>query len=164
MGDADTDVRPPYVNTDELSTLRMFLAYLRETIIRKAEGVSEEDAHRPGIGVGSGTSLAWLLAHLADAELNWFEWFYTGTAELREEVDAGRTVPELIAAYRAATARVDAIIDAYPDLERQGVQTWEGLEAPPTLRWILVHTIEETARHAGHADILREQIDGATGR
>ena len=156
--ESETDLRVPFTATDELTTLRMFLHHQRESVIRKAEGLSDEDAHRPG--VGSGTSLAWLIAHLADVEANWFEWFYTGTAEFREDEGANAG---LISRYRAAIARADELVEKYPDLERQGVQSWEGLTTPPNLRWVLTHMIEETARHAGHADILREQIDGSTG-
>jgi hypothetical protein len=58
--------------------------------------------------------------------------------------------------------QVDAIIDAAPDLEVMCADT--GTESPVNLRWALMHLLEETARHAGHADILRELIDGDTGR
>ena len=66
------------------------------------------------------------------------------------------------AAYRAMIARCNAIV-AGADLETQAlVRRPDGVA--PTLRWILVHMIEETSRHAGHADIIREQIDGVVGR
>ena len=59
-------------------------------------------------------------------------------------------------------ARVDEVVDAAPDLDAFCADT--GAESPVTLRWVLMHLLEETARHAGHADILRELIDGQTGR
>lgn len=160
------DLRPPPIVADEKATLHAFLRYLREAVIAKLDGLSEEQARMPG--VQSGTSLMWLVKHLRTAELNWFVWAYT--AEVEEMWDRfpavtdGDTVADLVAAYRAASRRVDDVIDACADLNAPGPRIVNDGEPAPTLRWILVHTIEETARHAGHADILREQIDGTTGR
>ncbi|WP_198545877.1 mycothiol transferase [Actinacidiphila yeochonensis] len=118
-------------------------------------------------GVESGTSLTGLLRHLAAVELNWFVWSYegTGTEPLDDAVAAGPadTVAEAVAAYRAAVRRADAVVDACDDLARPGARSLRET-APPSMRWVLVHMIEETARHAGHADILRELYDGAVGR
>ena len=66
------------------------------------------------------------------------------------------------AAYRSTWSRVDAVVTAAPDLDLPCQQPGEGV--PVNLRWVLMHLLEETARHAGHADILRELIDGQTGR
>jgi uncharacterized damage-inducible protein DinB len=144
-------------------------------VIRKAEGMPDAAARAPR--VPSGTSLTGLLRHLAAVELNWFVWSYEGLGEEpwddepwddehRTEgsgAGAGTTVAEAVAAYRAAARRADAVVDACDDLSRPGARSLRET-APPSLRWILVHMIEETARHAGHADILRELYDGATGR
>jgi hypothetical protein len=69
----------------------------------------------------------------------------------------------VLASYREAIADANAIIDTCEDLSQPAPRSARP-QAAPTMRWILVHMIEETGRHAGHADILREQIDGATGR
>jgi hypothetical protein len=74
-----------------------------------------------------------------------------------------RTVESLIAEYREVTAQANDKISAYLDLEAPCARpTRQG--RPPSMRWALAHMIEETGRHAGHMDILRELIDGATGR
>lgn len=159
------DVQPPSINADELTTLRTFLGYMREAVIRKATGLSDEAAHQAR--VTSGTSIAWLLAHLAAVEHNWFVWSYAGQGgddDLHDdETPPTAGVADLIAAYRAAIAEADAVLDAYPDLDRPGNRNLRDHE-PPTLRWVVMHMIEETARHAGHADILRELADDTIGR
>lgn len=166
MAESRGDVRPPAIVADEKSTLHAFLRYLREAVIAKLDGLSEEHARTPG--VDSGTSLMWLVKHLRTAELNWFVWAYEdGVEEMWEPfppVEDGDTITDVVAAYRAASARVDEIIDGCADLDAQGPRIVNEGEPAPTLRWILVHMIEDTARHAGQADILRERIDGATGR
>ncbi len=79
------------------------------------------------------------------------------------DVPAGATADQVVAAYRQACARSDEIVAASEDLSAQAAIANPGEDQPVSLRRILVHMIEETARHGGHADILREQIDGATG-
>ncbi|MFJ9697530.1 DinB family protein [Kitasatospora sp. NPDC101183] len=165
-----SDVRPPSIAADEPTTLLAFLRYLREAVIAKLDGVPEEEARRPG--VGSGTSLLWLVRHLAVVELNWFEWAYAGLGERPEEADqlplGDWTVASAVAAYREAAARADAVVAqavASAGLDRPGARSLRPDDAEgPSMRWVLVHLIEETGRHAGHADILREQLDGAVGR
>ncbi|KPC87384.1 DinB family protein [Streptomyces albus] len=160
------DVRPPRTAGGEKETLVAFLGYLREAVVAKAAGLSDEVGLTPG--VPSGTSLLGLVKHLTRVEHNWFVWAYAGRGGERpldddEPPAAGETAQTLIAAYREAVRASDEIIAACDDLGRPGARALVGTE-PPTLRWILVHMIEETGRHAGHADILREQTDGATGR
>ncbi|MGW3039509.1 DinB family protein [Kitasatospora sp. NPDC001159] len=162
-----TDLRPPSMNADERTTLLAFLDYLREAVIGKVDGVCDEDARRPG--VASGTSLLWLVRHLTVVELNWFEWAYAGLGEEPLETDTvaldGAVLADAVAAYRDAVARSNAVAAAAPDLDRPGVRSLRPDAAEgPSLRWVLVHMIEETGRHAGHADIIREQLDGAIGR
>ncbi|MFE7529207.1 DinB family protein [Kitasatospora sp. NPDC057542] len=162
-----SDVRPPSMNADEPSTLLAFLDYLRAAVIAKLDGISDEDARRPG--VASGTSLLWLVRHLAVVEDNWFTWAYRGVGEEPSESDEvpldGATVAAEVAAYREAIERSDAVAAGAPDLDRPGVRSLRPDDAEgPSLRWVLVHMIEETGRHAGHADIIREQLDGAIGR
>ncbi len=79
------------------------------------------------------------------------------------DVPAGATRDEVVAAYRQACARSDEIVRARPALSAVARIANPGEDQAVSLRRIMVHMIEETARHAGHADILREQIDGAVG-
>ena len=159
------DLRPPEVHAEEKTTLRVFLDYLREAVAAKLAGVDDAQARLPG--VPSGTSLLGLVKHLTAVELNWFVWAYAGAAEARWDdaapPAADETAESLLAAYRAAVRRSNAVVAACADLHRPGARSLRET-APPSMRWILIHMIEETARHAGHADILREWIDGATGR
>jgi hypothetical protein len=161
---SNVDNRPPRVFTDEKTTLVGFLDYLRGCITGKLEGLSPEEARRPM--VPSGTSLLGLAKHLTNVELGWFIWSFAGedielspaSGELTEQ----DTVGSVVAGYRAAVARANAAIAA-GSIDQLAARARRDPEPPP-LRWILVHLLEETARHAGHADILREQIDGSVGR
>ncbi|MDX2919023.1 MULTISPECIES: DinB family protein [Streptomyces] len=159
------DLRPPGLNADEKTTLLTFLDYLRESVLAKTAGVPEPAVRTAG--VPSGTSLLQLLKHLTAVELNWFVWAYAGVgSELGEDegaVTADDTASDVADAYREAIARANEVARACTDLDRPGARSLRETP-PPSMRWVLVHMIEETARHAGHADILREQIDGSTGR
>ncbi|HEY9328824.1 MAG TPA: DinB family protein [Streptomyces sp.] len=159
------DLRPPGLNADEKTTLLTFLDYLRESVLAKAAGVSEPAVRTAG--VPSGTSLLRLIKHLTATELNWFVWAYDGAdgEPWNDEgvVSADDTASDLADAYRAAIVRANEVVLACTDLDRPGARSLRETP-PPSMRWVLVHMIEETARHAGHADILREQIDGSTGR
>lgn len=73
------------------------------------------------------------------------------------------TIANILDAYVASVRQANEVVAACADLDAPGARSARKAE-PPTMRWILVHLIEETARHAGHADILREQIDGSVGR
>ncbi|WP_327681410.1 DinB family protein [Kitasatospora sp. NBC_00458] len=163
-----TDLRPPGIDADEHTTLLTFLTYLRTCVIAKTEGLSDEDARRPA--VASGTSLLWLVRHLTAVELNWFLLAYRGDDVEPWDDDApspgDETVADSVAAYRAAIARADEVIGAAAavGLDRPGVRSLRPNAEAPSMRWLLVHMIEETGRHAGHADIIRELLDGAVGR
>ena len=119
--------------------------------------------------VESGTNLLGLVKHLAWVELWWFA-DYIGGEEVEfpwsEEdrdgdwrVEPDETIASISQLYIDAVIRADTIIAAAADLEVVGKAGPE----PRSLRWVLTHMIDETARHAGHADILRELIDGTTG-
>jgi hypothetical protein len=128
-------------------------------VIRKVSDLPEGVAREPR--VPSGTSPLGLIKHLTGAEAVWLEWAFLGREpfpQLGMEVAESDTVEGCVAAYRAAGARADAIYEALDDLDAVSVRE------DRTLRWILVHTVEETARHAGHMDVMRESIDGAVGR
>ncbi len=156
------DQKPPRLAGDELATLQALLQYQRDSLVRKVTGVSEEDARRSP--VATGTSLLWLTNHMARAESLWILDRFAGQDPIIEddEIGAGDTVRSAVAAYQSTWQRTDAVIAAAPDLAEpcRGA----GDETPVNLRWILMHLLEETARHAGHADVLRELVDGATGR
>jgi uncharacterized damage-inducible protein DinB len=166
--------REPDLIADEPTLLGQFLDYYRATIVRKAEGLTREQlAHRIE---PSTLTLAGLLHHLALVEESWFQERLLGRpmAEPWESVDwaanpdwdfdtAHDHEPEvLIARYEAACERSREAVREVGDLDFVMVATNRRGERM-TLRWILLHMIEETARHAGHADLLRETTDGVTG-
>jgi hypothetical protein len=151
------DSGPPRTGADEKATLVGFLNYLRDAVAAKATGVPEPQV-RTG-GVPSGTNLLGLVKHLTCVERYYFLGERPGDWRRSMRPSPGETIDGVLAGYREAVARANEVIDACPDL------TLPARRGPaPSMRWVLVHMIEETGRHAGHADILREQIDGATGR
>ena len=155
------DLKPPKFSGPETGTLVTFFDYLRDSLIRKAEGVSEEEARWSP--VASGTSLVSLVQHLTAAEVNWFQIRFAGSGSPDPGVplDFELPVSRHVAQYRRAIARDNEIVSSSASLDEPCADPeYAGLN----LRWVLVHMIEETARHAGHADIIREQIDGSTGR
>ena len=161
----DDRPEPPYLG-DETGTLAGFLDFHRATLLWKIEGLDDEQLRRPM--VPSGTSLLGLVKHLAYVERWWFQQVWAGqkvTYPFTDEdpdadwrVEPSETTGEILALYRGECARSREIAAAssldevapHPRGER-------------SRRWILVHMVEETARHNGHADILREQLDGVTG-
>ncbi|MBO0715217.1 MAG: DinB family protein [Acidimicrobiales bacterium] len=154
---------PPRLVADEKETLRQFLDYLRESVIAKASGLEGEQLARRM--VPSGTSLVWLVRHLTRVEMIHLQVSFEGRDVALPPAEAdGGDAPDLIAAYRAAIRESNDIIGRCADLSQLAVRPRgpDGQAMP--LRWTLVHLIEETARHAGHADILREQLDGSVGR
>ena len=165
---ADDRPEPPYVG-GEREMLAGFLDFHRATLRWKLEGLDDEQLRRAM--VPSGTSLLGLVKHLAYVERAWFQGVWAGQevsfpwteedpdADWRIEPD--ETTQDVLDLYDgecdrsraiAATASLDEVIE-HP--RRKG---WK-----LNRRWILAHMVEETARHVGHADILREQLDGATG-
>lgn len=144
---------------DERQTLLALWRYHHESFLRKLDGVSDEDAARRF--VGSDTTLLWLANHLAGGHRTWIVARFLGVADPRPP-DA-TTVADAAARYRESFDEVTRIVDGHSldDLARTLVH---GDSEPVNLRWIVAHLLEETARHAGHADIIRELIDGSTGR
>jgi len=159
--DTKKDVRPPSPADDERSTLLGFLDYLRDAIAGKLEGVPEPQVREPG--VPSGTNLLGLVKHVTAVERFVFlgedakSWPNTFRPTARD------TVESVLADYRATVDRANERILACSDLSQPAAAS-PGRGSSPTMRWALTHMIEETGRHAGHADILREQIDGSIGR
>jgi uncharacterized damage-inducible protein DinB len=151
----------------EKESLHAFLRKQRAVITWKLEGLSDEDLRRPM--VPSGTNLLGLVKHLAAVEYGWFCTTFgrpteplpfddeDENADLR--VNPDETTQDVLDFYRRAQWAADALIEEL-DLEARGT-AWTGDAV--SLRWVLLHMIEETARHAGHADIVREMIDSQTG-
>ena len=157
------DRRTPLNLAGERETLREFLDYLRESLILKVEDLDEESARRST--VPTGTSLLGLIKHLTGVEVAWFQFAFAGlNAPIpSEEIDPTDTVASAVASYRAVSLVNNRIVNECNNLDRLCARALTTPE-PLSLRWLLVHMVEETARHAGHADILREQIDGQIGR
>ena len=158
----------------EADELLFFLDRVREAVVRTVAGLSDDQQRAPG--VQSGTNLAGLLQHLTAMEIYWFQ-----QVSLGRDVDATSTmdVPDnvstddLVVGYRTACAESNRIVRSCDDLSsltrrpaRMPAST--SRDAPPeaprhvSLRSVIIHLTQETARHAGHADILRELIDGET--
>ena len=158
-------VPPPAA--DELSLLRAFLDFQRATLRWKAHGVSDTDARRALLPTSRLLTLAGLIRHLTAVERGWFR-IVLGGESIRDlgggddpkamRVSDSDRLSDLIAAYEVECAEADKVI-ASMDLD--DVARMPG--HAETLRWVMLHMIEETARHNGHADLLRESIDGATG-
>ncbi|HET6988714.1 MAG TPA: DinB family protein [Kribbella sp.] len=148
--------------TAELDQLRATLDGLRAGVLKKLSGLSETDARRST--VDSGTNIAGLVQHLTFAESLWFEEVVAGRKMSRGkrsmQVDPEVTLKILRADYRAACATSDEIIAGIGDPDAPVTRNGKTHD----LRWAILAVIGETARHAGHADIIREQLDGTTGR
>jgi hypothetical protein len=163
---AETQREPvPRVDSGELDTALAFLSFARHCVLKKAEGLSDEQLRR--VLVGSGTCILGLVQHLAEVERYWFGHHVAGGAwdpgqERGMTVPAGRAAADVLAGYRTAIADSDRAIRAAGGPETRFAIPVDGTRH--TLRWVIAHMTSETARHAGHADILREQLDGTTGR
>lgn len=155
------DTPPPRTGNSETEVLRGFLDYLRTSVAAKVDGTPEPQVRTAG--VPSGTNLLGLLNHLTFVERAMFlgasvtDWSATFQAAPAD------SVADIVARYRDAVERANRVLDECTDPGAPVPRPRTGRPAP-SVRWALAHMIEETGRHAGHADILREQIDGATGR
>jgi len=153
----------------ERDQLDGFLDFLRATVVMKATGLTDEQARRPLVESSPLTTVAGLLAHLTYVEHVWFchvldgqdnQWAERLAADPDAEFRVGHETPlaTLIADYEAQCA-VSREIAARLGLEAEGLSRHGAVN----LRWVLIHMVEETGRHAGHLDLLRENIDGSTG-
>jgi uncharacterized damage-inducible protein DinB len=159
----------------ERDLLTAFLDYQRATVLLKCEGLTAEQLGRT-IPTSSLT-LAGLLNHLALVEDSWFpvrfagrpdaepwtgvDWDADPDFEFRTATDLAPE--ELRARYADACARSREVVAATTSLDELSVGTSSRTGNRWDLRWVLLHMIEETARHAGHADLLREAVDGVAG-
>ncbi len=150
--------------------LGRYLAYLRDGIGRRLEAMSVEEARRSR--VPSGWTPLELVRHLTFMERRWFVWGFEGTVvddPDGDEVDGRWVVPErlgvaeVLAAWRAQAATSDAVLQRH-DLDEVGrpSERWGG-DPPPTLERVVLHVLQEYARHLGHLDVVAELGGGVTG-
>lgn len=155
------------------AVLRRYLRLAREALLWNLEGLSEHDIRRPL--TPTGTNLLGLIKHVATVEAGYLgETFNRPVAEpmpwntndAEPNADMWATVDEsraeIIDLYHRVAAHSEATLEALP-LDAVGQVPWWGENGEVTVQQILVHLIAETNRHAGHADIVRELIDGAAG-
>ncbi len=158
----------------ERDTLIAFLDYHRELLIDKASGLTDEELHTAV--APSSLTLGGLINHMALVEDHWFTREFAGAPQTEpwasapwdEDWDWEFTsapqvhTADLFQRYRDAIARSTAIVDAVDDLGALSQRSHRDGDAW-SMRWILIHMIEETARHCGHADFIREALDGSVG-
>ena len=155
---------------DERSVLTTFLDYVRATVHAKCEHLAEADARRAPLPTSPLMTLAGLVNHLRWVEYYWYQVMLLGEEdhvpwteedpdrEMRIAVEV--PIAQLLADYQAQSARYRTLV-ASLELDTPSKRPVSG--QPVTLRWILFHLVEETARHNGHLDVLRELADGVTG-
>ena len=172
--DPERDPRTdPPPRGDERTTLIAFLRWQRETLALKTGGLDAEDLARRAVPPST-MSLLGLIRHLADVERSWFRRVMAGQqapAHFDSDdapdgaFDLAVAEPDVVTeawrVWREEVAFADRFVAAAADLDVTGDDPRRG---PVSLRWVLVHMVEEYARHNGHADLLREQIDGAVGQ
>ncbi|MGW3160021.1 DinB family protein [Streptomyces sp. NPDC001089] len=156
---------------DERTQLATFLDYVRDTARAKCEGVSAQDARSAPLPGSPLMTLGGLISHLRWVEYSWFQVIFLGEEDAGpwtdedpdREMRIGVDVPltELLSDYEQQAARYRALVAEHSldDKARRPIRDGRHVD----LRWILLHLIEETARHNGHIDILRELADGTTG-
>jgi uncharacterized damage-inducible protein DinB len=151
----------PEGNPDERELLLAWLGFLRGAVLRKLEGLDDDQAHwRPDRCL---ISLLGIVNHLTRVEWRWVDGGMRGeltTRPTEEEFCPGAelSVIEAVSAYRARAEATDAFVRAAPSLAEPCLRGQSR-----DLRWVLLHLINETGRHAGHADATRELLDGTTG-
>ena len=158
-------VDPPY-EADERTMLNSWLEYQRATLAYKCEGLTDDQLRTRSVPPSS-LSLLGLVRHMAEVELNWFRFWLGGEGpnpryDDEEEWDVdGADVAEAFDYWRSECQNARDVVATFASLDDVGAGQTVG--AGISVRWTLVHMIEEYARHNGHADFLREQIDGTTG-
>lgn len=162
------DKRPPIV-ADERTQLVGWLDLQRMLVRRKLERLRPEDEHRAVLPKSPLMTPAGLVSHMRWTEHCWFNVIFLGEPEatnpqFRKEADsadmrvAGVPLAQLLDEFEAQYAESNRITAAH-SLDDVGKDP----EYQPSLRWILIHMVEETARHVGHLDAMRELLDGETG-
>ena len=168
-GRADERIEPPLTGS-ERETLRAYLDWHRATLAGKCAGLADEDLRRRSMPPST-LSLLGLVRHMAEVERSWFRrviagedvplvWSPDGDFQVAYAADDADPA-EAFAAWEAEVSHARRIERAAPSLEVTGVDRKDGTAY--SLRLVLLHVIQEYARHNGHADLLREGIDGVTG-
>jgi hypothetical protein len=157
---------------DERSTVTQLLRYVRLTVHAKCVGLSQEDAVKTPLPESPVMCVAGLVSHLRWSEAFWIDVMFLGRANQWPGTDddsalqmrRGLEVPlvDLLDEYAVQAARTDEVVASH-DWDALSVGIGEQTGQPIALRYIIMHLIEETARHNGHLDILRELADGTTG-
>ena len=147
----------PAPTGDERESLLGWLGYLRGAVVRKAQGLDEEAAHRrPGASI----AVVGVVRHLTQVEWRWTDGAVLGRPVSRHEGEFAPgpelTLAAALEAYRARWGATDALVRSLALETRCDDDRVD-------LRWVVMHLINETARHAGHADVTRELIDGTVG-
>lgn len=166
-----TDTPPTW---DERTQLATFLDYARDTARAKCEGLSPEDARKAPLPNSPLMTMCGLISHLRWVEHYWVQVVFLGEEregplleateedpdpEMRIAVDI--PLPRLLAEYEEQSARYRRLF-AEHDLDAEAQRTLrDGRRVD--LRWVMLHLVEETSRHNGHLDIVRELVDGRTG-
>jgi uncharacterized damage-inducible protein DinB len=169
--------KDPDLTADELTSLSQFLDFHRATLVNKVNDLSTEQLGRRAV-TSSAITLGGMLKHLAFVEDDWFQVKLLGRPDVEPwasapfEVDpdwdwhsaADDAAADLLSLYDAACARSRAAVaEVGGDLDKVSVAVDRRTGGRFSLRWILIHMIEETARHNGHVDLIREAIDGSVG-
>jgi uncharacterized damage-inducible protein DinB len=157
---------------DERSIVTQFLQYVRLTVHAKCVDLSPSDAAQTPLPGSPAMSLAGLVSHLRWSEAFWIDVIFLGQpnqwpgtdddSELQMRAGLERPLADLLEEYAAQAAHTDEVIDSHGWDAESALSDGESGK-PVTLRYIAMHLIEETARHNGHLDILRELADGVTG-
>ncbi|MEU0396808.1 DinB family protein [Streptomyces sp. NPDC006208] len=161
---------PAEAQGDERGALLNFVEAQRGAIRRSVLGLTEEQAaSRPSV---SELSLSGLLKHVAETELNWLRMAQERPNEKARTEETwgdsfrlvdGETIPEMLAFWDTVAKETEAFIRSVPSLDDTfplPEAPWFPKEGRVSMRWLMIHLVEETGRHAGHADIIRESLDG----
>ena len=163
----DNRVDPPF-EADERVTLTAFLDFQRDTLALKCAGLTDDQLRARAVPP-SNLSLLGLVRHMAEVERNWFRPVLGGEEmagifapgldwEVAWDV-AAADVGEAFRLWRAECDHARALVAAAPSFDVAGFRH----RGYVSLRWVMTHMIEEYARHLGHADLIRERLDGSTG-
>ncbi len=165
-----TERAVPPATGGERETLRAFLDFHRETLAARCAGLADDALRRRSVPP-SALSLLGLVRHLAEVERAWFRrtiggedvglvWSDTGDFQVAYETGSA-TGAEAFAAWQAEVAAARRVEAAAPSLDVTGYQARHGMDV--SLRFVMLHVLQEYARHNGHADLIREAVDGAVG-
>ena len=158
---------------DERTVLTTMLDYVRDTVHVKCAGLTDDQARRAPLPGSPLTTISSLVSHLRWVEYYWIRVVLLGEQDQAPitdddpdaEMRLALSIPlaRLLAEYRASCEQLRQLVAPLDlDTSSRGAMSWR--TEPVTLRWVLLHLIEETARHNGHIDILREMADGVTGQ